>query len=181
MAKKNFKILLNNVRSFVFDIDGVLTDGNIAVMADGNMVRTMNTRDGYALQHAIKNGYIIGIISGGRSEPVRNRLEKLGIHDIYLGVTDKLDALKEFMHIHNLRYENILYMGDDMPDYEVMQRCGIPCCPQDATPEIKDLSVYISDKKGGDGCVRDVIEQVMKVHNNWMPLKKKERKSLAIV
>ena len=167
MAKKNFKQLLNNVKSFVFDIDGVLTDGNITVMADGNMVRVMNTRDGYALQHAVKNGYKIGVISGGKSDPAKNRLEKLGIHDVYIGITDKLDALKEFMHIHHLKYENILYMGDDMPDYEVMQRCGIPCCPKDAAQEIKELSVYISDKKGGAGCVRDVIEQVMKVQNKW--------------
>ena len=168
MAKKNFKQLLKDVKAFVFDIDGVLTDGNIMVMENGQMVRTMSTRDGYALQHAVKNGYTIGIISGGKSEPTRDRLKKLGIHDVYLGINDKLDSLKEFMHIHNLKYENILYMGDDMPDYEVMQKCGIPCCPKDAAQEIKDLSVYISDKKGGDGCVRDVIEQVMKLHKKWL-------------
>ncbi len=168
MAKKNFKELLNKVTAFVFDIDGVLTDGNIMVMENGQMVRTMSTRDGYALQHAVKNGYKIGVISGGKSEPARDRLQKLGIHDVYLGITDKIDSLKEFMAIHDLKSENILYMGDDMPDYEVMQKCGIPCCPKDAAQEIKDLSVYISDKKGGDGCVRDVIEQVMKVHKKWM-------------
>ncbi len=168
MAKKNFKQLLNDVKAFVFDIDGVLTDGKIMVMENAQMVRVMNTRDGYAMQHAVKNGYTIGVISGGRSEPTRGRLEKLGIHDVYLGITDKLDSLKEFMHVHNLKYENILYMGDDMPDYEVMQKCGIPCCPKDAANEIKELSVYISDKKGGDGCVRDVIEQVMKVHGKWI-------------
>ena len=168
MAKKNFKQLLNDVKAFVFDIDGVLTDGNIMVMENGQMVRTMNTRDGYAMQHAVKNGFIIGIISGGKSEPTRGRFEKLGIHDVYLGISDKLDSLKEFMHIHDLKYENILYMGDDMPDYEVIQKCGIPCCPKDAAQEIKELCVYISDKKGGDGCVRDVIEQVMKVHKKWL-------------
>jgi 3-deoxy-D-manno-octulosonate 8-phosphate phosphatase (KDO 8-P phosphatase) len=167
MSEKNFKQLLPDVKAFVFDIDGVLTDGRIVVMADGHMTRTMNTRDGYALHHAVKSGYTIGIISGGKSEPVRNRLQKLDIHDIYLGVTNKLDALKEFMHIHDLKYENILYMGDDMPDYEVMQQCGVPCCPKDAVQEIKDLSVYISHKTGGDGCARDVIEQVMKVQKKW--------------
>ena len=167
MAKKNFKELLNNVKAFVFDIDGVLTDGNIIVLENGQMARTMNTRDGYALQYAVKSGYTIGIISGGKSEPAKQRLQKLGIHDIYIGITDKLDSLKEFMQIHNIKYENILYMGDDMPDYEVMQKCGVPCCPKDAVPEIKELSVYISDKKGGDGCVRDVIEQVLKVHGKW--------------
>lgn len=167
MAKKNFKELLNNVTAFVFDIDGVLTDGNIMVLENGQMARVMNTRDGYALQHAVKQGYKIGVISGGKSEPAKKRLEKLGIHDVYIGITDKLDSLKEFMHIHNLKFDNILYMGDDMPDYEVMQKCGIPCCPKDAAQEIKELSVYISDKTGGDGCVRDVIEQVMKVHKKW--------------
>src|SRR3989304_9398222 len=111
MAKKNFKELLNNVKSFVFDIDGVLTDGNIIVLENGQMARTMSTRDGYALQHAVKNGYKIGVITGGKSEPAKNRLEKLGIHDIYIGVTDKTDALKEFMRIHNLKYSTILYMG----------------------------------------------------------------------
>jgi 3-deoxy-D-manno-octulosonate 8-phosphate phosphatase (KDO 8-P phosphatase) len=167
MAKKNFKELLNGVTAFVFDIDGVLTNGNIIVMENGQMARTMNTRDGYALQHAVKNGYTIGVISGGKSEPTRSRLEKLGIHNVYLGINDKLDSLKEFMHIHSLKYENILYMGDDMPDYEVMQKCGVPCCPKDAVKEIKELSVYVSDTIGGAGCVRDVIEQVMKVHRKW--------------
>lgn len=168
MAKKNFKELFINVKSFVFDIDGVLTNGNVLLMENGQMARSMSTRDGYALQHAVKNGYIIGIISGGKSEAAKVRLEKLGIQDVYIGIVDKVDTLKEFMHIHNLKYENILYMGDDMPDYGVMQRCGIPCCPKDAAQEIKDLSVYISDKEGGAGCVRDVIEQVMKIHRKWI-------------
>ena len=168
MAKKNFKQLLKDVKAFVFDMDGVLTDGRIIVMGDGNMTRTMNTRDGYALQHAVKNGYKVGVISGGKSEPAKKRLLLLGVHDVYIGRTDKVDALKEFMHIHDLKYENILYMGDDMPDYEVMQKAGIPCCPKDAAPEIKELCVYVSGQVGGAGCVRDVIEQVMKVHKKWL-------------
>lgn len=167
MNKKNFTQLLHHVKSFVFDMDGVLTDGNIIVLENGQMARTMSTRDGYALQHAVKNGYKVGVISGGKSEPAKNRLEKLGVHDIYIGITDKVEALREFMRIHDLKYENILYMGDDMPDYEVMRLCGIPCCPKGAAPEIKELSVYVSDKKGGEGCVRDVIEQVMKVQGKW--------------
>src|SRR5689334_13736640 len=117
MAKKNFKELLNKVTAFVFDIDGVLTDGNILVLENGERARIMNTRDGYALQHAVNKGYKIGVISGGKSEAAKDRLLKLGIHDVYIGITDKLDSLKEFMHIHDLKYENILYMGDDMPDY----------------------------------------------------------------
>jgi 3-deoxy-D-manno-octulosonate 8-phosphate phosphatase (KDO 8-P phosphatase) len=167
MSKKNFKELLHNVTAFVFDIDGVLTDGNIVVLENGEMARIMNVRDGYALKHAVNNDYKVGVISGGKSEPARQRLKKLGVHDVYIDITDKLDSLKEFMHIHNLKYENILYMGDDMPDYEVMQKCGVPCCPKDAAQEIKELSVYISDRTGGEGCVRDVIEQVMKIHGKW--------------
>jgi 3-deoxy-D-manno-octulosonate 8-phosphate phosphatase (KDO 8-P phosphatase) len=167
MAKKNFKELLHNVKAFVFDIDGVLTSGNILVMENGQLARTMNVRDGYALQYAVKLGYTLGVISGGKSEPAKQRLEKLGIQDVYIGITDKLDSLKEFMYTHHLQYENILYMGDDMPDYEVMQKCGVPCCPKNAVPEIKALSVYVSDKNGGEGCVRDVIEQALKVHKQW--------------
>ncbi len=168
MGKKNFKGLLADVKAFVFDIDGVLTNGNVLVLENGQMARSMSTRDGYALQHAVKKGFKIGIISGGKSEAAKERLKNLGIHDIYIGISDKLDSLKEFMHIHELKFENILYMGDDMPDYEVLQKCGVPTCPNDAAQEIKDLCMYISDKNGGDGCARDVIEQVMKIHKNWI-------------
>src|ERR1051326_5819591 len=162
MAKKNFKQLLKNVKAFAFDIDGVFTDCKILVVPGDDLPRAMSVRDGYAVKHAVGNGYKMVIISGGRSEAGKTRLERLGAHKVYIGRDDKLNALKEFMNEHNLKFENILYMGDDMPDYEVMQKAGVPCCPKDAVPEIKDLSVYISDKKGGDGCVRDVIEQVMK-------------------
>ena len=167
MADKNFKERLHTIKAFVFDIDGVLTDGRIFIMENENMVRAMNIRDSYALEHAIKSGYVIGIISGGKSETVRQCLLKLGIHDIYLNTRDKLDVLKEFMHIHNFNFDNILYMGDDLPDYEVLKKVGIPCCPKDAVTEIKEISVYVSHKKGGHGCVRDVIEQTMKVQNKW--------------
>ena len=168
MPKKNFKQLLKNVKAFVFDIDGVFTDGTILMLPDDDLPRTMSVRDGYAVKHAVQNGYKMAVISGGKSEAAEIRLEKLGVHKVYIGRDDKLNALKEFMSVHSLKFENILYMGDDMPDYEVIQKCGIPCCPKDACNEIKELCVYISDKKGGEGCVRDVIEQAMKTHGKWI-------------
>lgn len=164
---ENFKSKLNKVKAFIFDVDGVLTDGSVVLMPDGEQVRTMNIKDGYALQLAIKKGYKIAVISGGKSEMVRKRLNGLGITDIYLGTTTKIDQYNEFISIYNLTPEEILYMGDDLPDYEVMQRIGVPTCPNDSAQEIKEISIYVSDKKGGEGAVRDVIEQVMRLHGHW--------------
>ena len=164
---ENFKTKLRRVKTFMFDVDGVLTDGAIMLLPTGEQMRVMNTKDGYALQLAVKKGYRIAIITGGKSESVRLRLNGLGIKDVYLGVSDKLDVFKEYIEIHQLNPDEILYMGDDIPDYEVMQRVGIPTCPLDSAPEIKALCIYVSDKKGGKGCVRDVVEQVMKVQGAW--------------
>jgi 3-deoxy-D-manno-octulosonate 8-phosphate phosphatase (KDO 8-P phosphatase) len=164
---ENFKTKLKRVKTFLFDVDGVLTDGSIMLLPTGEQVRVMNTKDGYAMQLAIKKGYRIAIITGGKSESVRIRLNGLGITDVYLGISDKLDVFKEYIEIHQLNPDDILYMGDDVPDYEVMQRVGVPTCPVDSAPEIKALCLYVSDKKGGMGCVRDVIEQVMKVQGTW--------------
>jgi 3-deoxy-D-manno-octulosonate 8-phosphate phosphatase (KDO 8-P phosphatase) len=161
---KSFK----NITIFVFDIDGVLTDGNLLVMANGVMLRKMNVRDGYALQLAIKKKYEIIIISGSYSAEAQIRLEKLGVNKIFMRVENKLKKLKELIALHQLNKEEILYMGDDIPDYEVMQFCGLATCPADATAEIKSISKYISPLKGGEGCVRDVIEKVLKLQNNWM-------------
>lgn len=165
---ENFKSLLPNIKAFLFDVDGVLTDGSVTLMPDGEQVRIMNIKDGYALQLAVKKEYKIAIISGGRSEMVRKRLNGLGITDVYLGVSDKVDAFKEFLEIHQVQPHEILYMGDDIPDHDVMKRVGVPTCPKDAAPEIKNISIYISTKKGGKGAVRDVIEQVLKVQGKWM-------------
>jgi len=164
---ENFKTKLNNIKTFIFDVDGVLTDGSITLTADGEQVRVMNIKDGYALQLAVKKGYKIAIISGGKSEMVRKRLNGLGITDIYLGSHTKIDTYNEFVATYDLDPNEILYMGDDIPDYEVMQRIGVPTCPNDSAQEIKDISIYVSNKKGGKGAVRDVIEQVMRVHGNW--------------
>ena len=163
----NFKQLLNNIKIFVFDVDGVLTDGSLILMPNGEQVRIMNIKDGYALQLAVKKGYKVAIISGGRSESVRIRLQGLGITDVYLGKENKAEVLEELMLMYNLKKKQILYMGDDVPDHEVMQKAGVAVCPADAAPEIKGISIYISPLKGGKGCVRDVIEQVMKLHGKW--------------
>ena len=152
----------------MFDVDGVLTDGSVFVNNAGEMLRTMNIRDGYALKAAVDNGYNVCIISGGSNEGVRVRLRNLGITDIHLGIPDKVATFDEYTDVYTIQPEHVLYMGDDIPDYHVMQLVGLPTCPQDASPEIKAISKYISHKNGGQGAVRDVIEQVMKVQGKWM-------------
>ncbi len=156
------------MKAFVFDVDGVFTDGTVYLDPGGDMVRSMNIKDGYAVQYCIKKGYPVGIISGGNSESVRERFLRLGVTDIYLKSHNKMDDFEDFMFKYNLLTEHILYMGDDIPDHQVMSRVGVPTCPADAVQEIKKLATYISDKKGGQGCVRDVVEQVMKLHGTWM-------------
>jgi len=164
---ENFKTKLTRVTTFIFDIDGVLTDGSVTLMPDGEQLRTMNIKDGYALQLAIKKGYKIAIISGGKSESVRKRLNGLGVFDVYLGSDDKIETYDEFILTYDINPDEILYMGDDVPDYEVMKRIGVPTCPKDSSQEIIDISIYVSHKNGGKGCVRDVIEQVMRVQGKW--------------
>ncbi len=164
---KSYKEIMNDITTFIFDVDGVLTDSSVHVTSTGEMLRIMNIRDGFALKSAIESGYNVCVISGGSNEGVRIRLRNLGITDIYLGSPDKVETLKEYTDIYNIKPEQILYMGDDIPDYYVMKLVGLPACPQDASPEIKDISKYISHKNGGKGAVREVIEQVMKVQGKW--------------
>lgn len=166
----NFKQLLGNINTFIFDMDGVLTDGSVTLMPDGDQIRTMNIKDGYALQLAVKKGYKVVIISGGNSESAKKRLQNLGITDIYMGVHTKTDAFEEVLTMYDIQASNVLYMGDDIPDYEVMRKCGVATCPNDAVSEIKGISIYISDKMGGKGCVRDVIEQVLRLKGTWMDM-----------
>jgi len=166
--EKSYKEYLQHITTFVFDVDGVLTDGSININTDGEMFRTMHTKDGFALKTALEQGFNVCVISGGTNEGVRSRLRGLGLTDIYLGAHQKTETLKEYLDMYKLKRENILFMGDDIPDMEVMQSIGLPCCPQDAVPEIKNISKYISHKKGGKGCVRDVIEQVLKVQGKWL-------------
>jgi 3-deoxy-D-manno-octulosonate 8-phosphate phosphatase (KDO 8-P phosphatase) len=156
-----------NIRTFVFDVDGVLTDGSLLVLEDGQMVRKMNIKDGYALQLALKQGYRVVIISGGTSEAVRDRLNKLGVKDVFLKVHNKQEVLTQYVAENQLQWEQVLFMGDDIPDYIVMKLVGLPCAPADAAPEIIQISLYTSPVIGGSGCARDVIEKVLKLNDNW--------------
>ncbi|MEY4054063.1 MAG: hypothetical protein RJA92_1438 [Bacteroidota bacterium] len=156
-----------NINTIVLDVDGVLTDGTLLVMPGGLMVRRMNIKDGYALQLAVKKGYHIAVISGGDSAEVKDRLQKLGITDVYMKVQDKLSVLNEYMILNGLDLATTAYMGDDIPDYDVMKVVGLPACPADAAVEIKSLSAYVSPVNGGAGCVRDLIEKIMRVRGDW--------------
>ncbi len=164
---KSYKEIMNDITTFILDVDGVLTDSSVHITPMGEMLRVMNIRDGFAMKAALESGYNVCIISGGNNEGVRIRLRNLGISDIYLGSPDKEETFKEYCEIYNIKPEQVLYMGDDIPDYHVMQLVGLPTCPQDSSPEIKAISNYISHKNGGKGAVRDVIEQVMKVQGKW--------------
>jgi 3-deoxy-D-manno-octulosonate 8-phosphate phosphatase (KDO 8-P phosphatase) len=164
---KSYKELMNDINTFIFDVDGVLTDSSVHITPTGEMLRIMNIRDGFAMKAAIESGYNVCIISGGSNDGVRIRLRNLGINDIYLATPDKVKTFKEYTELHHINPNQVLYMGDDIPDYHVMQLVGLPTCPQDSSPEIKAISTYISHKNGGKGAVRDVIEQVMKVQGNW--------------
>ncbi len=163
----NFKEELMFVKAFAFDVDGVLSKDVIPMHPNGEPMRTVNIKDGFALQKAVKLGYPIAIITGGNTESVRKRYEALGIEDIYMSSSIKIEQLNDWMKKRNLKAENIMYMGDDVPDAEVMNIVGIPVCPADAMEEIKVLSKYISDRNGGEGCVRDVVEQVLRAHEKW--------------
>lgn len=165
--EKSYKEILHQITTFVFDVDGVLTNGIINIMTNGDLTRQMNVKDGYAMKTAINKGYKIAIISGGNNAGVKKRLNGLGIEDVYLEIHNKLEIFTEFCELHNINPENVLYMGDDIPDGEVMKIVGLSCAPQDADSEIQQIAKYISQKKGGKGCVRDVIEQVLRVQNNW--------------
>ncbi|WP_340073998.1 HAD-IIIA family hydrolase [Leptobacterium sp. I13] len=167
MEDKSYKECLIHITTFIFDVDGVLTDGTVILTTDGQLLRNMNIKDGYAIKTAIESGYNICIISGGNNEGVRRRLKGLGVTDIYLGAQHKIEQLNEYFELYDIKPENVLYMGDDIPDMPGMKMVGLPCCPQDATPEIKNICKYISHKNGGKGCVRDVIEQVLKVQGKW--------------
>ena len=159
---------LMKIKALAFDVDGVLSAETILLHPNGEPMRSVNIKDGYALQLAVKAGLHVAIITGGRTEAVRKRYENLGVPDVWLGCAVKLRHYEELLRKYGLRDEEVLYMGDDIPDYEVMRRCGCPCAPADAAPEIKAVALYISHLKGGYGCGRDVIEQVLKVQGHWM-------------
>jgi 3-deoxy-D-manno-octulosonate 8-phosphate phosphatase (KDO 8-P phosphatase) len=162
----NILSLFKPIKTFVFDVDGVLATSMLLVL-QGEIARSMNIKDGFALQLAVKNGYRVVIISGGKSEAVRERLTGLGIKDIFLGIHHKKEKLLEYVQQHDLKWDEILFMGDDIPDYTAMQLVGLPCCPADAVNEIKQIARYISPINGGYGCGRDVIEKVLKLNGHW--------------
>ena len=165
-----FKDELKKVRAFVFDVDGVFSNCTMNLTSQGELIRTSCARDGYAVMYCHKKNYIVAIISGGGAPGVKERFMKLGVkeEDIYLKIPNKLEALAEVMERYKLEKDEILYMGDDIPDYECMRRVGVPVCPSDACEEIKSIAKYISDVKGGEGCVRDVIAQTLRARGDWM-------------
>jgi 3-deoxy-D-manno-octulosonate 8-phosphate phosphatase (KDO 8-P phosphatase) len=164
---ENFKQKLTRIKTFLFDVDGVITDGKVLIMPNGEVVRNLNTKDGFAIQLAVKKGYRIGIITGGNSPSMKQALENLGVQDVFLMQYDKLSCYKDYIATYDLIEDEILYMGDDLPDYEVMSRVGLPVCPANSAPEIKNICLYISSRNGGEGCVRDVIEQTMRAQGTW--------------
>jgi len=166
--EKSYKEYLANITTFIFDVDGVFTDGKVLVDSAGELLRTMNVKDGYALKTAIQKGYHVCIITGGTNAGVKKRFQALGVPHIYMGAHHKIEQLNGFLKQENISAENVLYMGDDLPDIPPMQTVGMPTCPQDAVPEVKAVSKYISHKNGGNTCVRDVIEQVLKVRGHWL-------------
>ena len=159
---------LKKIKAIIFDVDGVLSSEVISMHPDGEPMRTVNRKDGYAIQLACKQGLHIAIMTGGNTESVYRRYTGLGVADVYMKCSVKIKTYEEFLAKYSLTDDEILYMGDDIPDYEIMKRCGCPCCPADACPEIKDISIYISNRNGGMGCGRDIIEQVLRVHGKWM-------------
>ena len=155
------------IETFIFDVDGVLTDGQVLVLEDGKLLRRMSLRDGYAIKLAVKESYNVCVITGSNSEGVKLRLEGLGVEHVYIGVEDKLRVFEKYIRDNDIDEGTILYMGDDLPDYAVMRRVGFPTCPCDAAHEMFELAKYVSPYKGGEGCVRDVIEKVLRLNGQW--------------
>jgi 3-deoxy-D-manno-octulosonate 8-phosphate phosphatase (KDO 8-P phosphatase) len=164
----NINYDLTKIKGFVFDVDGVLSPDSIPLHPSGEPMRVINTKDGYAMQLAVKQGFILGIITGGDTQAVHKRFESLGFQYIYLKAKHKLEEFNDFLFRTGLALDEICYVGDDIPDYEIMEIVGLPACPADAVPEIKNISKYISHKRGGEGVGRDLIEQVLKAQGRWM-------------
>jgi 3-deoxy-D-manno-octulosonate 8-phosphate phosphatase, YrbI family len=163
----NYKTKLHEIKAFVFDVDGVFTDGTVLVTESGDLLRAHNAKDGYAIRSAVLAGYPIGIITGGTSATIPRRFKMLGIEDIYIGSHTKIEALEDFCQKHGLKAQEVLFMGDDIPDLLAMRACGLACCPADAVEEVKQAAAYISPFVGGRGCVRDIVEQVMRLQGKW--------------
>ncbi len=167
MENQHFLKKLHHITTFIFDVDGVFTNNQLVATENGDLLRTFNAKDGFALKTAIEKGYHACIITGGTSAAVHKRFELLGVKHNYYKVSNKVKVLKEFLAAENISPENVLYIGDDIPDYEAMRMCELKCCPNDAVPEILQLADYICEHKGGEACVREVIEMVLKVQGKW--------------
>lgn len=165
---QNYKELLRSIEAVCLDYDGVFTDGQLYVMSEGGFARTANVRDGYAVQYAAKKGLRMAIITGGRQETIKTRFEHLGITDVFLGSHRKLEVFERYLDNHGLDARHVLYMGDDIPDIPVLKAVGLPCCPADAVQEVKAVCNYVSPVAGGKGCVRDLLEQVLKAKGLWL-------------
>ena len=163
---------LKEIKAIIFDIDGVLSSKTITLSSEGEPLRTVNIKDGYAIQLAMKLGLRIAIMTGAKVTSIRKRYEGLGVEDIYIGCSVKIETYETFLHKYGLTDKEIMYMGDDIPDLEIMRRVGCPVCPKDACPEIKEVSIYVSDRIGGHGCGRDIIEQVLRAQGKWIMDKK---------
>ena len=159
---------LKKIKAIIFDVDGVLSCETITLSSEGEPLRTVNIKDGYAIQLAQKMGLRIAILTGANTNAIRKRYEGLGVEDIYMKAAVKIKIYQGFLEKYNLKDDEIIYVGDDIPDYEVMKQCGCPCCPADACPDITSISLYISDKAGGMGCGRDIIEQVLRTQEKWL-------------
>jgi 3-deoxy-D-manno-octulosonate 8-phosphate phosphatase (KDO 8-P phosphatase) len=159
---------LKKIKAIIFDVDGVLSCETITLSSEGEPLRTVNIKDGYAIQLAQKMGLKIAILTGANTNAIRKRYEGLGVEDIYMKAAVKIKTYRSFLEKYNLKDDEIIYVGDDIPDYEVMKQCGCPCCPADACPDIKSISLYISDRAGGMGCGRDIIEQVLRTQEKWL-------------
>ncbi len=170
----NYKAKLKDIKVFIFDYDGVLSDGYLYIANEDIIMRSGNAKDGYAIQYALKKGYKVVILSGGKGKSIEARMQMLNVEDVLLSVGNKLEIYQQYCKDNNISKENVLYMGDDIPDYDIMLNVGVATCPSDAAEEIKHVADYISDKKGGQGCVRDVIEQVLRLHHKWFNEDSKE-------
>ena len=159
---------LQKIKAVVFDVDGVMSASTIQMDGKGEPVRTINIKDGYAIQLAVKHGIRLAIMTGGHNENIRFRYEYLGVKDVYINCSMKIRTWEELLSKYDLHEEEIIYVGDDIPDYEVMKRAGCPCCPKDACTEIKEISTYVSDYEGGHGVARDILEQVLKAQGKWV-------------
>lgn len=163
----NFKEDIAKVEAMIFDVDGVMTDGRIIPTAEGDFIRCYNCKDGYALAYAIRHGYRVCIITGGYGAILERRLRMLGVQDFYTDCMDKMGTLQAYLDKYGLKAEHVLYMGDDIPDLECMRAIGIPVCPADSAPEVLEISRYVSEYNGGEGAVRDIVEQVLRARGDW--------------